>query len=174
MASERTIVMDRAAIEAVIPHRDPFLFVDRVVGLSSDSITTEWDVAHDLPAFRGHYPKSPILPGVLASEFAFQSAALLLQITEFGNNGRADDTTSPMPDDPDGPVLSRAVPMLTKIEEARFKKAVKPGETLRAVVERIERMGPAHYCKAAITSAGATVLKVRFTVALVDPTSGGA
>jgi 3-hydroxyacyl-[acyl-carrier-protein] dehydratase len=163
VGSERTIVMDRAAIEAAIPHRDPFLFVDRVVELSSESISTEWDVARDLAAFRGHYPGMPMLPGVLASEFAFQSAAILLV------------TTARLELDAARPAAgARAVPMLTKIEDARFKKAVSPGETLRAVVERIERVGPAHFMKAVITSAGATVLRVRFTVALVDPSAGGA
>jgi 3-hydroxyacyl-[acyl-carrier-protein] dehydratase len=171
VGSERTIVMDRAAIEAVIPHREPFLFVDRVVELTCEAITTEWDVSRDLPAFHGHYPGAPILPGVLASEFAFQSAALLLVTTEREMLERS-AALSPA----DGlrrTPSARAVPMLTKIEEARFKKAVKPGETLRASVERIERVGPAHFMKAAITSAGATVLKMRFTVALVDPSAGG-
>ena len=148
MASEPA--MDRAAIEAAIPHRAPFLFVDRVVSLDELTITTEWTVQPELPAFAGHYPGRPLLPGVLTSEFAFQSAAILLVSSSAASS-------------------KSAVPMLTKIEEARFKKAVGPGETLRAVVERIERVGDVHFMKAHVTSGGATVLKVRFTVALVDP-----
>jgi 3-hydroxyacyl-[acyl-carrier-protein] dehydratase len=155
VGSERTVTMDRAAIEAAIPHRAPFLFVDRVVDSRGDSIATEWTVPADLDAFRGHYPGQPLLPGVLTSEFAFQSAAILLMIS-----GTV-------------PVSRGAVPMLTKIEEARFKKAVRPGETLRASVEILERVGSVCFLKAIVTSAGATVLKVRFTVALVDPASGG-
>ena len=66
------------SVEAAIPHRAPFLFVDRVARIDDDSIVTEWDVNADLPAFRGHYPGNPVLPGVLISEFTFQSAAILL------------------------------------------------------------------------------------------------
>jgi len=137
----------RAAIEALIPHRDPFLFVDRIVERSADRIVTEWDVSPDLFAFRGHYPGYPVLPGVLISEFTFQSAACL-----FASGA-------------DPKVESRAVPVLTKIEDARFRRVVRPGETLRAVVEVTERLGPARYCKAVVTCAGETVVRLRFTVA---------
>jgi 3-hydroxyacyl-[acyl-carrier-protein] dehydratase len=154
VGSERATLMDRAAIEALIPHREPFLFVDRVIDMGADTITTEWDVPADLFAFRGHYPGRPLLPGVLTSEFAFQSAAILLV------------SSSAMQSAP------RAVPALTKIEDARFKRAVLPGETLRAAVEVIERLGSACFMKASITCGGATVLKVRFTVALVDALAG--
>lgn len=134
-------------VEAAIPHRAPFLFVDRVVRSDDEAIVTEWDVTHDLPAFRGHYPGNPVLPGVLISEFTFQSAAILLG-------------------DPDS-IASGALPVLTRIEDARFKKMVKPGETLVAEVVCIERIGAARYVKATVTSGGETVLKIRFTIALV-------
>ena len=151
MGSERALAMDRAAIEAAIPHRDPFLFVDRVLDVGDGAITTEWDVAAHLAAFRGHYPGQPILPGVLISELAFQSAAILLATPHAASLAKG------------------VVPVLTRIEDARFKRVVRPGETLRAVVEIVERVGPACYLKARITCDGATVLKVSFTVALVDP-----
>ncbi len=137
----------RSAIEALIPHRDPFLFVDRIVERAADRIVTEWDVAPDFYAFRGHYPGYPVLPGVLISEFAFQSAACLFA-----------DGSEPR-------VASGAVPVLTKIEDARFRRVVRPGETLRAEVEVTERLGPARYCKAIVTCGGETVVRLRFTVA---------
>lgn len=154
VVSERTIVMDRAAIEAAIPHRDPFLFVDRVFERTQSTITTEWDVRADLPAFRGHYPGQPLLPGVLSSEFAFQSAAL------FVATSGADA------------VQKGSLPVLTRIEDARFKRAVFPGDTLRAEVELVERLGPACFMKATVTCGGAVVLRVRFTVALVAAPAG--
>lgn len=153
-AAPSTPVLDRAGIQAAIPHRDPFLFVDRVLARTADTITTEWDVTSDLFAFRGHYPGEPVLPGVLISEFTFQSAAILF--SEPGSTRVERD----------------AVPVLTKIEDARFRKIVRPGETLRADLETVERLGPARFLKATVTSAGATVLKLRFTVALVDARSG--
>lgn len=137
----------RAGIEALIPHRDPFLFIDRIVERAADRIVTEWHVSPDLFAFRGHYPGYPVLPGVLISEFAFQSAACL-----FASGA-------------DPQVVSNAVPVLTRIEDARFRRVVRPGETLRAEVEVTERLGPARYCKAVVTCAGETVVRLRFTVA---------
>lgn len=143
----------RAAIEAAIPHRDPFLFVERVLERERDAIVAEWTVAPELDCFRGHYPGDPLLPGVLICEFAFQSAALLLSVP--GAQGTA-----------------WLVPMVTRIEDARFKKVVRPGETLQAEVEVIERLGPACWCSAHVRSQGKTVLRMRFTVALASP--GGA
>jgi enoyl-[acyl-carrier protein] reductase I len=126
----------RAAIEAAIPHRAPFLFVDRVIERSADRIVTEWDVRADLPAFAGHYPDFALLPGVLSAEFAFQSAAILL---------------SPAARDP---LSENRVPVLTKIEDARFKHLVRPGETLRAELDDVEVLANARLSRARTVSAG--------------------
>jgi 3-hydroxyacyl-[acyl-carrier-protein] dehydratase len=138
-------VLDGEAIRARIPHRPPFLFVDRAVALEDDGITTEWDVQPDAPFFEGHYPDNPIVPGVLLSEFVFQSAALFMSGLMEGEEG---------------------VPVLTKIEDARFRSMVTPGETLRAEVTLTERLGPACYMKAKVTSEGRSVLRIAFVVAL--------
>ncbi len=145
----------RAEIEALIPHREPFLFVDRIVERDADRIATEWDVPVDLPAFRGHYPGQPVLPGVLISEFVFQSAACLFAS---GADARVASRT-------DARVASGTVPVLTRIEDARFRRVVRPGDRLRADVEVVERVGPARFCKAIVTCGVETVLRVRFTVA---------
>lgn len=146
--------MDRAAIQRAIPHRDPFLFVDRVLERGGEAIVAEWDVRRDLPALAGHYPGTPLLPGVLIGEFAFQCAAILFATPD----RRVDE--------------SGTVPVLTKIEDARFKRMVAPGETLRASVETIEKLGPARFMKAHVTCAGETVARLRFTVAEVERRSG--
>jgi 3-hydroxyacyl-[acyl-carrier-protein] dehydratase len=143
----------RAAIEAAIPHRDPFLFVERVLERGPDALVAEWTVDPGLDCFRGHYPGDPLLPGVLICEFAFQSAALMLSAP--GTRGAAG-----------------LVPMVTRIEDARFKQVVRPGETLQAEVRVTERLGPACWCSAHVRSRGKTVLRMRFTVALANP--GGA
>jgi len=146
----------RARIERLIPHREPFLFVDRIVELTAGRIVTEWDVHAELPALRGHYPGRPILPGVLASEFCFQSAALL-----FASEGG------------DAPPADRrgALPVLTRIENARFKQLVGPGETLRAELSVSDALDNVRWLDAQVSSAGKTVLRLRFAVALVVPSA---
>lgn len=147
-----TIAMDRAAIERAIPHRAPFLFVDRVLERKDGALTGEWDVRADLPALAGHYPGNPVVPGALISEFTFQCAAILLSAA------RRDVT---------------AIPVLVKIEDARFKKMVGPNETLRAVVETLEMLGTTRFMKALVTSNGETVARLKFTVTLVAKDAGG-
>jgi 3-hydroxyacyl-[acyl-carrier-protein] dehydratase len=141
----------RDVVEARIPHRDPFLFVDRIVEEREDGITTEWDVRPDAFFFVGHYPGNPILPGVIMNEFVFQSAALYM--SEESDEGTA----------------LGGVPVLTRIEDARFKSMVKPGETLRADLTLTERLGPACYMRAKVTSAGRTVVRLSFVVAMAPP-----
>jgi 3-hydroxyacyl-[acyl-carrier-protein] dehydratase len=143
--------MDRAAIEAAIPHRPPFLFVDRVAKLCEDQIVSEWDVDPGSAFFAGHYPGHPLVPGVLINEFVFQSAAILM--------------SGPTAEE----VAADAVPVLTGVKDARFMRMVRPGEVLRAVVTLTERLGPACYMKARVTSAGRSVARLTFVVALKAP-----
>ncbi|HVS08974.1 MAG TPA: 3-hydroxyacyl-ACP dehydratase FabZ family protein [Planctomycetota bacterium] len=135
-----------------IPHRAPFLFVDRVLERSVGTIVTEWDVRPDAPFFRGHYPGNPIVPGVLICESAFQAGAILCA--------------------PEAPSGAETTPVLARIERARFTRPVGPGETLRFEVELVDRAGPARRFSARASSAGKDVLRVEFTVALL--TAGGA
>ena len=140
--------LERAEIEALIPHRAPFLFVDRVLEHASDSILTEWHVAADAPFFRGHYPGFPLVPGVLICEAAVQAGALLaaLESREVA--------------------VERGMPVLVKLGEARFRRMVRPNETLRIAVSLDERLGPARVRTARVTSGTENVARVTFTVAL--------
>lgn len=137
------------AVHAVLPHRDPFLFVDAIVERDERRVVTHWTPKSDAPFFRGHYPGNPILPGVLLCEMAAQSAAILF----------ADDPREP-----------NATPVLTKIAEARFKRMVRPGESLRCEVSLDERVGPARYVDVKVSCEGQTVLRAKIVVAV---TSGG-
>ena len=146
------VVLERAEIEARIPHRDPFLFVDRAWLGRSDAgeadapaatLTAEWRVPETADFFRGHYPGNPITPGVILCEHAFQAAAVLLceRGARFGASGD--------------------VPVLARIEKARFRRMVRPGETLRTAVELVDTVGPASYLAARSTVDGAPALEMR-------------
>jgi 3-hydroxyacyl-[acyl-carrier-protein] dehydratase len=133
-----------------IPHREPFLLVDRIVEQEPERIVTEWDLDPGLPFFAGHYPGQPIVPGVLICESAVQAGALLCA-------ARPGDET---------PVGS--VPVLTRVTDARFRRMVRPGQTLRFEVVLDERLGPARYLTARVTSDGASVARVAFVVSVAS------
>ncbi len=146
----------RAEVKAAIPHRDPFLFVDRVVEREEDSLTAEWRVPPDADWFRGHYPGHPVLPGVLISEHVFQTAAIL--VSDLAGGLRPED----------------GLPVLTRIESARFRRMVRPGETLRTRVKLEERVGPAWFLSGDVRCDGKSVLRIRYALTRAADETGGA
>jgi 3-hydroxyacyl-[acyl-carrier-protein] dehydratase len=136
-------------IRAAIPHREPFLFVDEIVAEEPDLLRTRWRVPPEADFLRGHYPGRPLVPGVILCESAFQAGAILC----------ARETEAAGPD---------AVPVLTRIGEARFKRMVGPGETVECEVRLEERVGPARYLTARLSIDGQAVLRVEFTVAVTS------
>jgi 3-hydroxymyristoyl/3-hydroxydecanoyl-(acyl carrier protein) dehydratase len=73
---------DISVIKKMLPHRDPFLFIDRVVEFKSNkTITAEKDLLPDMVFFAGHFPGTPIMPGVLTTEALAQACGLLLGLT---------------------------------------------------------------------------------------------
>ena len=143
-------ILDRPVTD-FIPHRPPFLFVTRVLEHEGERLVTEWDVPEDLFAFEGHFPGEPVLPGVLISEFCFQSGAILIYATS--------------QEDQD----SAGVPVLTRITDARSRKIARPGETLRAEITLTERLSNARYVTAKVTSDGKAVLRLQCVLAVAPP-----
>jgi beta-hydroxyacyl-ACP dehydratase FabZ len=73
---------DISMIKDILPHRSPFLFVDRVIEFKAgERIVAEKDVSGGEPFFSGHFPGNPIMPGVLVSEALAQTSGLLLGLT---------------------------------------------------------------------------------------------
>lgn len=113
----------RDVIERVLPHRDPFVWVSRVLECEPGaSITAELDVDPELPLFAGHFPGHPVLPGVIIMEALAQAASFCALV------GR---------DEPG--VLG----FFTGIDKAKFRHQVQPGDvlTLKAdIVKNSSRM----------------------------------
>jgi 3-hydroxyacyl-[acyl-carrier-protein] dehydratase len=139
-------------ITTLIPHRDPFLWVDRIVAILPGAIITEKDIPDDLDVFKGHYPGQPILPGVLLCEAIFQTGALLMAHMEIGKQ-----EGNPA-----------RLPVITRISGARFKRTVVPGETLQMEVELKETVSSAHFFKGIVRVNGKTVLRIDFAATLVE------
>jgi 3-hydroxyacyl-[acyl-carrier-protein] dehydratase len=122
------------------------LFVDRIVELTDTKIKTAKDIKPDEPVFAGHYPGHPIMPGALICESIFQTGAILLSKMTGGMAG--------------------GIPVLTRINNAKFKSIVKPGSTLDIEAELIEKMSNAYFMKGKASVGGKTSVTVEFTVTL--------
>lgn len=70
--------MERGDIQKVLPHRDPFLLIDRVIFLSEDRAVAERQIRSEDPVFKGHFPAQPVLPGVLILESLAQTLGVLV------------------------------------------------------------------------------------------------
>lgn len=129
-----------------IPHRPPFLFVDSISELTDSKIRTTRKARADEEFFKGHYPGNPIMPGVLVCEAIFQSGAILLSRT-IGQVGEG-------------------VPVLARISNAKFKKMVRPGDTLEIEAEITEKVTNVYFLKGTASVDGKTAVTVEFAVTL--------
>ena len=109
--------MDIERIMEMIPHRHPFLMIDKVIDVvANEQATGIKNVSINEPYFQGHFPARPVMPGVLIIEAMAQACAIL---TFHSEQHRADE---------------RLVYYLVGVDDARFKKPVMPGDALRLEV----------------------------------------
>ncbi|MCF8232385.1 MAG: bifunctional UDP-3-O-[3-hydroxymyristoyl] N-acetylglucosamine deacetylase/3-hydroxyacyl-ACP dehydratase [Bacteroidales bacterium] len=112
-------IFDIIEIRRMLPHRSPFLLVDKITEMSDDHVVGVKNVTMDEPFFVGHFPKEPILPGVLQIEAMAQAGGILV--------------LSSVPDP------ENYVTYFIKIDNARFRSKVVPGDTL---IFKLELMAP--------------------------------
>ena len=116
-------VLDILAIQALLPHRYPFLLVDRVVELDvAKRIVGIKNVTANEQFFQGHFPGRPIMPGVLLLEVMAQVGGVLARKTAEGKG--------------------RPTVFLTGIEKAKFRRPVVPGDQLLVEVKVVRRKDP--------------------------------
>ncbi len=136
------------SIKSAIPHRYPFLLIDKIVSyIPNESITALKNVTHNEPFFEGHFPDNPIMPGVLIVEAMAQACGVLI----FRSSS-------------DSPI--NGFFYLVGIDKARFRKAVYPGDQLILEIkllkklkdifkfEAIARVEDALVCSAVVTTTG--------------------
>ena len=142
--------VDALGLPRLIPHRPPFLLIDRVVGIKAfERATGIKSVSLNEPHFQGHFPGDPIMPGVLIVECMAQTAAVLV-VASRDRGGRGDAV------------------YFMGIDEARFRRPVRPGHELRLEVELLrQRMGFWRFSGKA-TVDGGLVAEAHFTARLFE------
>ncbi len=115
------MIMDQEAIKKIIPHRDPFLLLDSVLELSPEHVVALKHVTGEEDFFRGHFPEYPVMPGVLIVEALAQAGAVsILSRPEFAGK----------------------IAFFGGLDKVRFKRQVRPGDTLRLEVQITRLRGP--------------------------------
>lgn len=132
----------------LIPQRPPFLFVDKVTGLEPKKISTTLLLSGNEDFFKGHFPGNPVMPGVLLQEALFQSGAALMA----GMN----ETSQPK------------LGVVTRVQNAKFKHMVKPGDLLEMEVELTDTLSNASFMKGSTRVNGKVVLVIEFSVASIE------
>lgn len=139
-------MLDKSGIEAILPHRDPFLLIDRIVEFEPGvSAVGELDVVQSAFWVPGHFPEYAVMPGVLIVEALAQCGAVaLLSVPE--NQGK--------------------LAFFGGIDKVRFKRQVVPGETLRLSCTITKRRGPIGFGQAEATVNGelATAGELMFAI----------
>ena len=140
-------MLDVNGIMEIIPQRAPFLMIDKVEDfVPGESAIAYKNVCINEPHFAGHFPGNPIMPGVLIVEALAQTGAVAI-LSKEENKGRD--------------------ALFGGIDKLRFKKQVKPGDTLKLEVKIIKQKGPIGIGEAIATVDGEVACKGELTFAIV-------
>ena len=134
--------LKRSDWEQLIPNRNPWLWVDDVLHISQTEIQTRKFLAPDLPMFQGHYPEFPLLPGVIQCEACLESSAILIAHLGVTTEG--------------------SIPVAARMNNVKFRRMVRPGETLEIKVELVDRIQSAFYLRGKVQVDGETSCQLDF------------
>ncbi|REH76469.1 3-hydroxyacyl-[acyl-carrier-protein] dehydratase FabZ [Staphylococcus felis] len=142
-------IFDYNEIKKIIPHRQPFLLIDKVIEYEpGQRCVGIKQVSGNEPFFQGHFPDYAVMPGVLITEALAQTGAVAMLNSE-ENKGK--------------------LALFAGIDKCRFKRQVVPGDTLRLEVEITKIKGPIGKGTAKATVEGQAACSCELTFALQDP-----
>ena len=145
--------LDINDIMARIPHRYPFLMIDRVVDIvEGESGVGIKNVTFNEPFFQGHFPQRPVMPGVLIIEAMAQTAGVLV-VSSMKN-----------------PEANKIVYFMT-IDDARFRRPVVPGDRLEIHVQKVRNRGPVWRFSGQAKVDGLTVAEATYSAMIVEDPS---
>ena len=132
-------------IHSAIPHRPPMLLVDEIVDQTDDRIVCRKTFRADEFFFQGHYPGYPLVPGVILCEAAMQGGAILL--SAFVQEGQG-------------------IPVATRLQDVKFKRMIRPGDTIDIEVTLKERLSGAFFMTAKVNCQGQLAVRLDFACTL--------
>lgn len=140
-------VLDTTELMRIIPHRYPFLMVDKIIKIEGNRITGIKNVSVNEPYFQGHFPDHPIMPGVLQLEAIAQAAGVLMlkQAEHFGK-----------------------LAYFMSAESVKWRKPVRPGDTITIEVELTKSRGKIGKAKGTCRVDGEVVSEAEVTFMLID------
>lgn len=139
---------EQDAIRKAIPHRPPMLLVDSIVDQSDDKIHCRKTFSADEFFVQGHFPDFPLVPGVILCECAMQAGAILL----------ASKAT-----------VESAVPVATRIDGVKFKKMVRPGDTVDVEITLNEQVSAAFFLSGKVSVDGKLAARLEFACTMAAP-----
>jgi 3-hydroxyacyl-[acyl-carrier-protein] dehydratase len=143
-------LLDIMAIREILPHRFPFLLVDSVVELEEDRIVGIKNVSANEPWTTGHFPDYPVMPGVLIVEAMAQVAGILV--------------LKQLPD------RHKKLVLLATIEQAKFRRPVRPGDQLRIEMKVVKKKATMAKMNGIATVDGVVVAEAEVMCKLADKT----
>ncbi len=134
--------MNKQEISEFIKVSDPYLWLDQVIELTDDHVLCQKHIDKDLPLLKSHYQGFPLFPGALQCEACFQASNVLL--------------TKLLPENPGH------IPVIARVRNVKFKRLVRPGDTLQIRVDLLERESKAIFLRGRVSVADVTTTSLDF------------